>query len=81
MIFKSEHNNKYSMLMLTTQQESQEIQNGSLCILQSNIWSQPSASTIWTSNGLNPFSPAFQHKLRNYNLFCGNKKKKTKQNA
>lgn len=43
---------------LTTQQESLVTPNGFQCIARSNSWSQPYASTTWTSSGLNPFLPA-----------------------
>lgn len=45
---------------LTTRQESLVTPNGFQCIAHSNTWSQPSASTIWTSSGLNPFLPALK---------------------
>lgn len=45
------------MHKITRQQESPVTQNGSQCIVHSNMWSPPSASTIWTSNRLNPFLP------------------------
>lgn len=42
---------------ITRRQENPVTRNGSQWIVHSNMWSQLFASTIWTSNALNPFSP------------------------